>query len=204
MLVQLVQKRLCMKTAIAAAVVALLAAPAFADAPKTDAPKVVRGETIVIQGQAPPMVAPKPKKRYHRIAPAYSDAAIEHDVWAKAWLLLDVDEQGNVARVKLVKKAGYDLDQIAIDRAFSMKFEPAQDGWHHPVHAMLLTPVEWPSYWWLIAREGLATKVPDYVVNVRCAGTGPLNLGSVHPSLRDCTPPPDRKTIDAAPWIARK
>ena len=69
---------------------------------------------------------------------------------------------------------------------------------------MLLTPIEWPSYWWLIAREGLATKVPEYVVNVRCAGTGAANLDSIHPSLRDCSPPPDVKTIEAAAWIEKK
>ena len=47
-------------------------------------------------------VPPRPVKNYQRIAPAYSDYAIEHDTWARAWLLLDISERGDVTRVKLL------------------------------------------------------------------------------------------------------
>src|SRR6185503_12231859 len=98
-----------MKTAVVLAAV-LAASPALADrgvATRPDAgttrrltetPRVVRGETIIIRGTAPPAKLPKGKKRYGRIAPQYSDYMMEHDVWAKAWLLLDINERGVVTR----------------------------------------------------------------------------------------------------------
>jgi hypothetical protein len=211
-----------MKAAIA--LVAVLVAPAFADNPrKYDGPRpddkptiaqprvrlevqprIVRGETIIIRGTAPPKVLPKAKKRYGRIAPAYSDYAVLHDKWAKAWLLLDINEQGEVTRLKLVKAPGYDLDQIAIDRGFSMKFDPAEDANGNAIKSQLLTPVEWPSYWWLIAREGLATKIPEYIEKVPCFGSGPMKLGSIHPAYRDCSPAPALSKLDDFAWIEKK
>jgi hypothetical protein len=170
-----------------------------------DGPRIVRGETIIIRGTAPPKVLPKAKKRYGRIAPAYSDKAILEDRWAKAWLLLDIDERGNVARLKLLKAPGYDLDQIAIERGFSMRFDPAQDANGNAIPSQLVTPIEWPSYWWLIAREGLATKIPEYIERVPCANSGrPMKLGSIHPAYRDCTPTPDLSTLDKFAWIEQK
>jgi hypothetical protein len=167
-------------------------------------PRAVRGETIIIHGTAPPKVLPKAKKRYGRIAPAYSDYAIEHDKWAKAWLLLDIDERGSVTRVKLLKKPGYDLDQIAIDRGFSMRFDPAQDANGNAMKSQLVTPIEWPAYWWLIAREGLATKIPESIEFVPCEGSGPMHMGSIHPAYRDCSPPPALDQLDSYPWIEKK
>lgn len=200
-----------MRVALVLAAV-LAATPAFADGKPdigtvrrlVETPRVVRGETIIIHGTAPPKVLPKAKKRYGRIAPAYSDYAIEHDTWAKAWLLLEIDEHGNVARLKLLKRPGADLDQIAIERGFSMKFEPAQDIHGNPMRTQLVTPIEWPSYWWLIAREGLATKIPEYIEKVPCVGSGPLNLGSIHPAQRDCSPAPDLSKLDQFAWIEKK
>jgi hypothetical protein len=167
-------------------------------------PRVVRGETIIIHGTAPPKVLPKAKKRYGRIAPAYSDYAIERDKWAKAWLLLDIDEQGVVTRLKLLKAPGYDLDQIAIDRGFSMRFDPAQDANGNAIRSQLITPIEWPAYWWLIAREGLATKIPEYIERVPCFGSGPMKIGSIHPAYRDCSPPPALSDLDKFVWIEKR
>jgi hypothetical protein len=218
-----------MKVALALAVV-LMASPALAqnkpthnpadrprDAAQTDtprigkvgfgvieAPRAVRGETIIIRGTAPPKVLPKAKKRYGRIAPAYSDYAIEHDKWAKAWLLLDIDERGVVTRLKLLKAPGYDLDQIAIERGFSMRFDPAEDIHGNAIPSQLITPIEWPAYWWLIAREGLATKIPEYIERVPCEGSGPMKLGSIHPAYRDCSPPPELSKLDEFAWIEKK
>src|SRR5262245_16293466 len=109
-------------------VTVLAASSAFAGPRATPVhePRVVQGETIIIHGTAPPAKMPKGKQRYGRIAAPYSDEAIERDAWAKAWLLLDIDEHGVVTRLKLLKKPGYDLDQIAIDRGFSMRFDPAE------------------------------------------------------------------------------
>jgi len=188
---------------------AVLAAPAFADNKPdvrrlVEAPRAVRGETIIVRGTAPPATMPRGKKRYGRIAPPYSDYMMEHDVWAKAWLLLDIDERGTVTRVKLLKKPGYDLDQIAIDRGFSMRFDPAEDANGNPMATQLVTPIEWPAFWWLIAREGLATRVPEYIEKVPCANSGvPMNLGSIHPMYRDCSPAPDLAKLDDYPWITK-
>ncbi|HTL38709.1 MAG TPA: energy transducer TonB [Kofleriaceae bacterium] len=184
-----------MKLALAGVLVALLGADARAETPRT-----VRGETIHVEGKAPPGTPPKPAKRYHAIAPRYSDYAVEHDVWARAWLLLDIDARGAVTRVKLVRKPGADLDQIAIDTAMKMKFEPARDALGAPKASQLLWSIEWPSWGWLIAHEGLATKIPASVNGVPCAGSGqPLNLDAVHPVYRDCTLP-DVSKIEALPW----
>ena len=205
-----------MKTAFVLAAV-LAASPAFAQgrgvATRLDAgttrrltetPRAVRGETIIIHGTAPPAKMPKGKKRYGRIAPQYSDWMMEHDVWAKAWLLLDIDEHGTVTRLKLLKKPGYDLDQIAIDRGFSMRFDPAEDINGNAIRTQLVTPIEWPAYWWLIAREGLATRIPEYIEKVPCVGSGPMKMESIHPMYRDCTPPPDFGTLDQFAWIEKR
>lgn len=183
-----------MRVALAACLI-LVTSSAFAETPQT-----VRGETIHVEGKAPPGTPPKPAKKYHAIAPHYSDYAIEHDTWARAWLLLDIDARGVVTRVKLVRRPGADLDQIAIETAMKMRFEPARDALGAPKASRLLWTIEWPSWGWLIAHEGLATKIPASVNGVPCAGSGqPLNLDSVHPVYRDCAMP-DVSKIDTLPW----
>ena len=42
-------------------------------------------------------------------------------------------------------------------------------------------------------------RMDDYVP---CAGSGPLNLGSVHPVYKDCSQP-DLSRADKEPWLAR-
>jgi hypothetical protein len=163
-------------------------------------PITVRGETIEIHGRAPIAVPPKPLAHYAAIAPSYSDYAIEHDTWAKAWVLLDIDAHGAVTRMKMLKHPGAGLELFAVHYAFAMKFEPARDAAGNPSSALLVTAIEWPSYWWMVAQTGLATAIPDNVDGVACRGGGPLHLGSIHPVYRDCTPP-DLKAIDREPWI---
>ncbi len=184
----------------------LAAAPAFAGprATPVDTPRYVAGETIIIRGTAPPAKMPKGKERYAKIAAPYSDEAIEHNVWAKAWLLLDIDEHGVVTRLKLLKKPGYDLDRIAIDRGFSMRFDPAEDVHGKPLRSQLITPIEWPSHEWLLTFEGMTTRIPETIAQVPCAGSGPLHLGSWRPGYRDCAPPPPIEKLDKSPWITRR
>lgn len=185
-----------MRSALALAV--FLAATSAASA---ETPRTLRGETIHVEGKAPPGTPPRPMKRYRAIAPHYSDYAIEHDTWTRAWLLLDIDTRGVVTRVKLLRRPGADLDQIAIDTALKMRFEPARDAGGAVVESKLLWTIEWPSWGWLIAHEGLATKIPASVQGVSCANSGePLNLDAVHPVYRDCTLP-DLTKVDALPWI---
>ena len=164
----------------------LAAAVMISSSVHADAPRQVRGETIEIHDHPPPKVQAKPVKNYFRIAPHYSDYAIEHDTWAKAYLLLDINAQGHVERVKLLKHPGADLDQIAIDTAFHLSFTPAQDDRGNPIGSQVVWPIEWPSYWWLVAREGVTTGIPDYMAHVPCEGSGPWHIRSIHPTYRDC------------------
>src|SRR5688572_12874788 len=90
--------------------IVLASAPALAEEPRE-----VRGETIIIREHGPGYKVATPK-RDPRIAPTYSDAAIEHDAWTRAWMLLDIDDRGVVQRMKFLKRPGYDLEKIAIDR----------------------------------------------------------------------------------------
>jgi hypothetical protein len=167
-------------------------------------------EVIEIDGAPPPpKVKAKPKKRYLpsgeldntflRVAPRYSDDAITSDTWSVAWMLLDIDEQGAVTRVKFLKYPGHDLEKIAIETAMKIPFEPAKDDDGKAQRSFVVFPIEWPSYWWLIIKTGLATGIPD-TSHIPCRGHGPLNMGSVHPTYRDCDPPEWDKA-NTEPWL---
>ena len=171
-----------MRTAILLAI--FISSSASADTQQ--ASHTIGGETIVITGHAPPKVMPKPVKNYFKIAPHYSDYAIEHDTWGKAFVLLDINARGRVERVKLLKHPGADLDQIAVDTALRLEFEPAQDERGNAIGSQVIWPIEWPSYWWMVALEGLATRIPENVPFVPCRGSGPMHMGSIHPAYRDC------------------
>lgn len=179
---------------------ALLTNIAYAEGP----PRYVPGEVIIIRDvqKPPPKVVPHPKKNYHRMAPPYSDQAILKDVWAKAWVLLDIDAHGVVQRVKLLKKPGYDLDQIAIEHALKMRFDPAEDDRGYAIPTQLVWSMEWPSYWWLVDMDEPPNRVPDGVVHVPCSGSGPMHLGSLHPTYRDCSLP-DYSMISSEPWYSK-
>ncbi|HUS28076.1 MAG TPA: hypothetical protein VMZ53_06190 [Kofleriaceae bacterium] len=191
--------------------VTLASLPAAADPP----PRYVPGETIVIEGKAPiPKVAPHPKKNYHRMAPPYSDEAILKDAWSKAWVLLDIDAHGVVKRVKLLKRPGYGLDEIAIAHAMKMRFDPAEDAQGYAIPTQLLWSIEWPSYWWLVDLDIPPTTVPDFVndpdhfktapgFTVTCKGDGPLQMGSLHPTNRDCSGPPPVSDFNKVAWVTK-
>jgi hypothetical protein len=190
----------------------LVSLPAAADPP----PRYVPGETIVIHDKAPvPKVLPHPKKHYHRMAPPYSDEAIESDAWTKAWVLLDIDAHGVVKRVKLLRSPGYNMDQIAIAHAMKMRFDPAEDAQGYAIPSQLLWSIEWPSYWWLVDLDIPPTTVPNFVDDperhayepgafvVPCKGDGPMQLGSLHPTNRDCSPPPPASVIAKVAWVTK-
>ena len=192
-----------------AAILILLALTGSASA--DDAPTATqKGEVIVIEdAPPPPKVKAKPPKRwlpqgeldnvFLRKAPKYSEDAIMSDRWSMAWLLLDIDANGAVTRVKFLKYPGQNLEKIAVETARKLKFEPALDDRGRRVRSYLVFPIEWPSYWWLVARTELATGIPD-VSHIPCRGRAPLNLGSVHPAYRDCEPP-DWSKVKSEPWL---
>jgi len=187
--------------------VVLVASPALADNPP------VRGNEVIIIEDAPPLprVKAKPKKRYLgeggpiddiflRPAPEYSERAILSDAWTTAWMLLDINEAGKVTRVKFLKYPGYDLEQIAIKTALALQFEPAIGADGKPARSYLAFPIEWPSYGWLVAKTGLASGIPD-TSHVPCRGSGPLHLGSIYPTYKDCAPPAFAKA-NTEPWLS--
>jgi hypothetical protein len=161
-----------------------------------------RGEIVVIHELPAPPVLPHPK-RDPRILPRYSESAIMSDVWARAWLLLDIDASGAVTRVKLATRPGHDLELMAIDYALHLRFEPARDAHDRPMETYLLYAIDWPSYWWVQMENGVVTRMPRAaaVLSVPCRGSGPLHLDSRHPVYRDCTPAPSWRSLDAVPWI---
>jgi hypothetical protein len=120
------------------------------------------GEIIRIVDREPPVPAVPPKPAVdQRISLPYSGEAKERDAWARAWLLLDVDETGRVSRLKLLKRPGFDLDQIAIDEAFKLRFEPARDAAGKPMRTYVVWTMEWPSWGWLVRGNGIASGKPN-------------------------------------------
>lgn len=170
----------------------------------------VPGEVIVVEGKAPPATPPKATNFVKSAAPPYSDAAILSDAWTKAWLLLEIDEQGRVARLKFLNKPGYDLEEIAIAQAFKLKFSPALDGSKRPMRSTVVWEIEWPSAYWLDSFVGTRSGMPPVVGfpprrmdhYVPCRGSGPWAMGSLRPTYKDCSKP-DLSKVATAPWIAR-
>jgi Carboxypeptidase regulatory-like domain len=188
------------------------------------------GEVIQIEDRLQPAVKPKVTQDM-RALPPYSDEAVVRDAWARAWLLLDVDERGNVARLKLLKAPGFDLDKICIEEAFGLKFEPARDGNGQPIKTYMLWTMEWPAWGWLTqAGRGLVGRRPvahqrlgarsdnvqhmsperhyatlseQPIDHVPCAGAAPLNLERYNLAYRDCSRP-DLRRAESLPWITRE
>jgi Gram-negative bacterial TonB protein C-terminal len=152
-------------------------------------------EVFEIQETLPPKVMPKPLSRTD-VIPAYSAEARGSDAWTKTWMMLDVDIAGTVARVQVLKPAGFGLDAEALRAAFQQRFAPARDQGDRPVPAMVLWSFEWPSYEWLTQTTRQAGYLPAEVKDVPCRALP----SSTH--LRDCEPPDLIKGV-SQPWIAR-
>lgn len=151
-------------------------------------------EVFEIRESEKPKVMPKPKQGTN-IIPEYSDEARDADVWARAWLLLDIDSRGVVTRMKLLHAPGYGLDRIATLAAGNLKFDPALSPSGKPVPALVLWTYEWPSYYWLIERKLSPQALPEEATYVQCAKE-PSNRSR----LRDCTKADISKEHEL-PWI---
>jgi hypothetical protein len=188
--------------------------------------EVAAGEVIRILGQKPPTVPPKPVDGPARVTPPYSDEAVLRDAWAKAWLILDVDETGKVLRVKLLKRPGFGLNEIAVREAMKLRFTPALDERGRPMRTQMVWGIEWPSHGWLREHNGTAARLPteSYALNpllegfggvgqpaapptgaaslsrVPCAGSGPLDLDLRYPVYRDCSRP-NVARASLLPWL---
>ncbi len=151
-------------------------------------------EVFQIQESVKPKVMPRPKSATNKI-PGYSEQAREDDVWARAWLLLEIDEQGNVRRMKLLQAPGHGLDDIAIRHAGNLRFEPALGVSGRPVPAMVVWTYEWPSYSWMLERKVAPKVLPEEVSSVPCAGTA-----TPQSRLRECSKA-DITKAHLLPWI---
>jgi hypothetical protein len=119
------------------------------------------GEVIKIEDKRRPEPKVKAKPTVDpRINLPYSEEAVERDAWARAWLLLDVDETGHVTRLKLLKAPGFDLDAICIEQGLTLTFEPARDHAGRPMKTYMLWTMEWPAWGWLIQGNGVAVRRP--------------------------------------------
>lgn len=168
-------------------------------------------EVIVLEDTKAPTVMPEPIDRNIAIsAPPYSDQAILEDAWTRAWLLLDVDATGVVQQVKFLKRPGYDLDDIAVERAFSLRFTPGRNAKNQPVRTLIIWPFEWVANSWLLRfGNGMRTRMPDRswgeegrskAAYVPCKGDGPWMMTAVYRGYRDCSKP-DLSRAKHEPWI---
>jgi hypothetical protein len=153
-------------------------------------------ETIEVKDVEPPT---KPAKALTdaSIIPEYTEAAMDSNQWARAWLLLDVDPNGVVARIKLLNAPGDGLDEIAIRDGFKLKFEPARDRSDKAVRSQVLWVFEWPSFWWMQDRRYQRRRMPREAYRTRCRGTGPTK-----DVYRNCAPPNLAAAITET-WIDR-
>jgi hypothetical protein len=153
------------------------------------------GEAIEVRDTVPPAVMPRLVDRPR--LPAYSERLKDRNAWARAWLMLEVDERGAVARAKLLHAPGHDMDQTAIAAAFALRFEPARDRADRPMRAVVLWTFEWPAFWWMHERGHTLAYLPAEVDRIPCRGA--RGMAAIY---RDCTTV-DLTTSLALPWIDR-
>jgi hypothetical protein len=168
------------------------------------------GEVIVIRDRRPPKVLPKPTNYTPSKLLPYSQEALDKDAWTRAWLMLDVSPTGEVTRFKFLKRPGYNLERITTDEVFKLRFEPARDDEDRAVRTWIVWSFEWPANGWLVTFNHPRTRMPPLVGfpprrmtdYVPCKGSGPMLLGSLYPTYRDCSTP-DLTRMPHEPWVVR-
>ena len=152
-----------------------------------------RPEVIELSEIVPP-TTPVKATSDPMIVGEYSEEALDHDAWTRAWLLLDVSESGVVTRIKVLDRPGYGLDAIAIRDAFKLQFEPARDGADQTVRSLAFWSFEWPSISWMRAHRA-RRRIPNAALKVPCRGSGPSRT-----VYRDCKQP-NLSNVLTEPWI---
>jgi TonB family protein len=98
-----------------------------ADAPLIDLSTEESGRREDVREPAP----------FRRLRPAYTEAAARAEAEATVDALVEIDASGRVARVEVVRWAGFGLDESVADAVRSMHFRPAaRDG--EPVASRVL------------------------------------------------------------------
>jgi TonB family protein len=97
--------------------------PVIEEVPEADSPAA--------QGLRPP--AP-----YRRQRPPYPETAARAEVEATVDVLVDIETDGEVSRIEVVRWAGFGLDEATVATVRQMRFRPAmRDGVHVPMRALL-------------------------------------------------------------------
>lgn len=80
----------------------------------------------------------RPAMPYKRIKPAYTDTAFLYDVKATVDAEVSIDEKGNIARLDIVRWAGYGLDEAVTEAIRKMNWRPGErDGKPLPMRVLL-------------------------------------------------------------------
>ena len=157
------------------------------------------GEVIVMHDTPPVVVTARPANdSVLRVWP-YSDRAMLSDAWTRAWLLLEVTPEGEVARFKFLNRPGYDLEKIAVTEAFTLRFQPARDKDGKPVRSWVVWGSEWPASSFLQNTSPVHRKYN----HIPCKGSGrPWVINSKYfVGYRDCSAPDLAKVDDKnEPW----
>jgi TonB family protein len=75
---------------------------------------------------------------YRRLRPAYPETAARAEAEATVDVQLEIDSDGEVSRVEVVRWAGFGLDEAAVNTARQLHFRPAmRDGVGVPVRVLL-------------------------------------------------------------------
>jgi hypothetical protein len=78
----------------------------------------------------------------------YSEMAMNENIWAVGWMLLDVDVGGLVTAFRFLHRPGHDLEAIAEREVWNLRFDPARDDAGHPMASKVLWKFEWPPFFW--------------------------------------------------------
>jgi len=101
----------------------------------------------------------------------YSHQAIDENLWAVGWVLLDVSETGVVSGFRFLRRPEHGLDGIAESEIWNMRFKPAHDASGRPMASRVLWKLEWPAYYWARDRVIRRTARDDSVTLGSAVGT---------------------------------
>lgn len=109
---------------------------------RTTAERAAAGEAIVYE-EAPDEGSPaaanfRPPEPYRRVRPPYPDTASEAEAEATVDAQVEIGADGEVARIEIVRWAGFGLDESVVNTVRQMHFRPAmRDGASVPVRVLL-------------------------------------------------------------------
>jgi hypothetical protein len=105
-------------------------------------------EIVTVHEQAPNPEHRAPEAIRATVKPIlpYSDQAINENIWAVGWMLVDVNEKGIVTAFRFLHRPGYGLDEIAATEIWGLRFKPAVDAAGQPMSTKVLWKLEWPAF----------------------------------------------------------